>query len=272
MPDALPAFILPSRRYRLFFDETGNGDLKSAKDNPNERYLSVTGVIIRQDIHDGYVTRRLNRLKRDLFPGGQDVVLHRRDMMRREGAFKVLNNDQLRREFDARLAALISEVSAPVFTISIDKKAHLERYRVWQHSPYHYVLQCLAERFVLWLERTNSCGDMVGEARNETHDIQLRRAFRRFYRHGTDWVRPPLIQRRLTSGELRLQEKPANIAGLQLADVLAHPAHRAFKFMRLREVPPDDYGTFLARALERLSYDRHPTNETVEGYGRKWLP
>jgi methyl acetate hydrolase len=43
MADAQQPFIVPSKRYRLFFDKTGNGDLHAAKKDPNQRYLSLTG-------------------------------------------------------------------------------------------------------------------------------------------------------------------------------------------------------------------------------------
>ena len=82
------AFIHPSKRYRLFFDETGNGDLHAAKKDPHQRYLSVTGIVIRQDIHDRYTTRRLERLKADIFGHKhKTVVLHRREIMSRKAAF-----------------------------------------------------------------------------------------------------------------------------------------------------------------------------------------
>lgn len=269
---ALDRFIHPSKRYRLFFDETGNGDLNAAKKDPNQRYLSVTGIVIRQDIHDHYTTRRLTRLKGDIFGNThKSVVLHRREIMARKGVFAALNDDHLRAQFDARFAALLAEVPAPAFTISIDKQAHLEKYKVWQFSPYHYVMTCLLERFVLWLNSTGSIGDVMGEGRGPKHDAQLRRAFQRFYERGTK-VRPPVIQRCLTSKELRLELKAANIAGLQIADLLAHPAHRNYKFAKLGTTVPNDYGTFLADILDRHIYDRNSKTGQIEGYGRKWLP
>jgi Protein of unknown function (DUF3800) len=266
-------FIHSSKRYRLFFDETGNGDLHAAKKDPHQRYLSVTGIVIRQDIHDRYTTRRLDRLKADIFGHKhKSVVLHRREIMSRKGVFSALDDDHLRAEFDARFAALIAEVPAPAFTVSIDKQRHLERYKVWQFSPYHYVMTCLLERFVQWLERTGNVGDVMGEARNPTHDAQLRRAFRFFHKSGTSWVKAVVVQKHLLSKELRLEDKIANVAGLQLADGLAHPAHRSFKFKKLGQPIPNDYGAFLARLLERQIYDRSPSNGKIEGYGKKWLP
>ena len=52
--------------YRLYIDETGNADL-NASDDPNHRYLSLTGVIIHQDHIRNVVTPQLNALKQDVF-------------------------------------------------------------------------------------------------------------------------------------------------------------------------------------------------------------
>ncbi|WP_398286809.1 DUF3800 domain-containing protein [Sphingomonas daechungensis] len=95
-------------------------------------------------------------------------------------------------------------------------------------------MECLVERFVKWLTKNGHVGDVIGEARNPTHDKHLRRAYRRLYQRGNAFHTPEQIQSRLTTGELKLAPKDADIAGLQLADVLAHPAHRALKISQLR--------------------------------------
>jgi hypothetical protein len=264
------SFISPSSRYRLYFDETGNGDLHAYKKDPGQRFLSLTGIVIRQDHHDNYTTRRLDKLKRDIF-GTSDIILHRRDIKDRKGAFSVLDNPLVRAQFDARLAAIIAEVPTPAFTVTIDKQEHSQKYKVWHHSPYHYAMVCLLERFVLWLNRTDRIGDVMGEARNPTPDGKLRRAYRHFYDKGTT-VRVEVIQKRLTTRELKLAEKSENIAGLQLADGLAHPAHRTYKFEKTGTEIPNDYGALLASILVQRVYDRKPKTGEIEGYGRKWLP
>jgi len=261
-------FIDSSKRYRLFFDETGNGDLRAAEKDPNQRYLSLTALVIRQDLHDSDTTKQLNTLKADVF-GKENIVLHRREIMDAKGDFAVLRNADIRIKFNAQFAALVGRLSRPAFTVSIDKQEHLEKYKVWQFSPYHYALTCLLERFVLWLHYSGKVGDVMGEARGPKHDAQLRRAFRFFYKNGTT-VRKEVIQKRLISRELRLQPKQANIAALQIADLLAHPAHRAYKFEKLGVEQPDDYGTTLAKILHK-TYHRSWFGR-IEGYGRKWLP
>jgi hypothetical protein len=79
----------------------------------------------------------MDRLKSDIFAQSPEkpIIFHRREVMDRTGAFSVLNSEQMRKEFDARIAALIAEVPAPAFTVSTDKKAHLEKYKVWQFNP-----------------------------------------------------------------------------------------------------------------------------------------
>jgi len=261
--------IHPSRRYRLYFDETGNGDLHAAKKDPNQRYLSLTGFVIRQDLHDSRVTRQLKALKLSIF-GKEDVILHRREIIDAKGDFAVLNDPNVRARFDDQFADLVASLPAPAFTVSIDKEEHLNKYKVWQFSPYHYALTCLLERFVLWLHYSHKVGDVMGEARGPKHDAQLRRAFRFFYKKGTK-VRADVIQSSLISNELKLLPKKADVAALQIADLVAHPAHRAYKLEKLGEQHPSDYGTRLVKILLDGKYNRSWTG-ALEGYGRKWLP
>lgn len=263
-------FIHQSRRYRLYFDETGTGDLKAHKKDPNQRYLSLTGLVIRQDIHDTTFSTRLLALKRRIFET-TDVVLHRREIIDRVGIFAALKNEKLRAEFDTQFLEFVGHLSGPAFTVSIDKQEHLEKYKAWQFDPYHYVLTCLVERYVLWLNRMGFVGDVIGEARTEWHDRRLRQAYRHLYDHGSKFMRADIAKARLISRELRLQSKAADIAGLQAADLLAHPAHRTFKFMQQNIPIPDDYGASLIRELEKV-YDRNPVTKLIRGYGRKWLP
>lgn len=263
-------FIHPTRRYRLYFDETGTGDLRAHKKDQNQRYLSLTGLVFRQDVHDSTFTARLTALKRRVF-NNPEIILHRREIIDRKGDFALLEDPVIRADFDAQFLDLIGYLPGPAFTISIDKQAHLEKYKVWQFDPYHYVLTCLVERYGLWLNRHDFVGDVMGEARTEWHDGRLRRAFNYQYDNGSRFLRADVARKRLTSRDLKLKPKTANIAGLQVADLLAHPAHRTFKFMEQNLPMPNDYGAALVRALEGV-YDRNPWNGLIRGYGRKWLP
>lgn len=240
----------------------------AAKDH-NQRYLSLTGLVLRQDDHDGDKTDQLNALKKDVF-GHTNIVLHRREIIDAKGDYAVLSDKKIRAKFDAGFLSLIVRLSPPAFTVSIDKERHLEQYKVWQFNPYHYAMTCLLERYVLWLHYAGLIGDVIGEARGPKHDAQLRRAFNFFYKNGTA-VRTDVIRARLISRELRLVAKEKNIAGVQIADLLAHPAHRAYKFEKTGVNQPKDYGTEVATVLSERLYHRSLRGR-IEGYGRKWLP
>jgi hypothetical protein len=88
-------FIDPASRFRLHFDETGTGDLKAHQKDENQRYLSLTGLVFRQDTHDTRFTARVSAFKREIF-GTPDVFLHRRDIINRTGIFAVLDDQALR--------------------------------------------------------------------------------------------------------------------------------------------------------------------------------
>jgi hypothetical protein len=133
----------------------------------------------------------------------------------------------------------------------------------------------LLEWFVGLIDKNEFYGDVVGEARSRKYDAELRRAFRYFYRNGSRSVcKKETVQKRLTSQELRLRKKEENIAGLQIADLLAQPALRAHKQFKVGQTisVDEDASVAVAAILENSKYDRDPQNGQVEGWGRKWFP
>ena len=64
----------------------------------------------------------------------------------------------------------------------------------------------------------------MGESRGEAEHQRLKAAFETLYSHG-NWIqRAEFYQQHFTSKEIKLSPKSKNVAGLQLADLLAHPA------------------------------------------------
>jgi hypothetical protein len=224
--------------------------------------------------HDARLQPALDALKVAVFDiaEGGELILHRREIVRREGPFALLRDEGRRKSFDDGLLSLIEEQPFLVMTVVIDKKEHLERYKVWRFDPYHYCLQCLVERYVSWLERHDLTGDVVVEARFKKVDKKLKASFRSMWERGTGQMADTVAQRRLNSREIGLFRKHSNIAGLQLCDLIAHPSAREVR--RLREdVPPyDDFGAKVAEILTRKKYARHPQSRRIDGWGTKWLP
>jgi hypothetical protein len=79
------------------------------------------------------------------------------------------------------------------------------------------------------------------------------------------------FRQRLTSCELKLKKKGDNIAGLQLADLVAHASFRAVLARAQNQALPDTFGGRIARILEASKCDRSASGR-LDGWGRKMLP
>ncbi|HWW11581.1 MAG TPA: DUF3800 domain-containing protein [Brevundimonas sp.] len=262
----------PTQRYRLYIDETGIQSLKTAQ---TDRYLCLMGIIMRRDVHDGAVTDRLKQIKQDIFGHDEDtpIILHRRDIVRGEPPFdRLRKSEALAQEFQARWLALVREAKYLAMAAAIDKREHLERYRVWQHDPYHYCLECLLERYVKWLNRHGFVGDVLIEARGKGPDKKLKNAYRHFYRFGKGNLSPTVVQGRLSSGEPKFASKSDDVAALQIADSLAHPTLAYMRAKANGAASPTTYGQLLVDLLIQHKFARHPKTHVIEGWGMKLLP
>lgn len=239
----------------------------------NERYLSLTGIITRIELHISRFQPQVATLKRDIFgPNGDRVILHRREIMRREGPFAVFHDDELRARFDGQTLTLFRELPYLATTVAIDKKQHHDLYGEWLLDPYHYCMMAIVERYVLWMRRHRYHGDVAIEPRNRRPDRRLKEAFQGIYANGTENIPAKIVQQHLTSKEIKFIGKIDNCPAMQVVDLLAHPSTRAMKFERLNLSLPDDYGAKVVEILEKWKYARHPITKVRVGWGKKWLP
>jgi hypothetical protein len=254
---------------RIFIDEVGNHDLRSCE-RPTERYLALTGVIMEAGYEAGEFRTALNRLKQDIF-GTNDIVLHRRDILDAAPPFQALSDAGVRSRFNDALLALVREGRYKVCTVVIDKREHRDRYAVWRFHPYHYCLTVLLERYVQRLERIGETGDVVVEARGKKENIKLEKAYQYIYKNGTDYALAKVFQDRLTSRDIKLKPKDANIAGLQLADILANPSCRHMICERTKMPMTAQFSAKLVEVLTDSKYHRSEAG-AIAGWGEKWLP
>jgi hypothetical protein len=272
MSDAVnPAPVHNPARYRLYIDESGDHTYNLLGD-PSHRYLSLLGVWFRQA--DDYVAFAddLERFKRELFGPRPDkpVVLHRSDIINRKGPFGLLCRPELRRRFDEGLLEVIGRAQFRMACIILDKQIHYEKY-VNPFHPYHYCLATMLDRYSGWLNYKNAIGDVMAEARGREEDLQLRQAYKRVYESGTVMFDHEHHQRALTSREIKLQAKKANIAGLQLADLLAYPVKQhCLAAKGLIADPGDVFGRRIVQAVEG-KFNCHEYQGYVDGYGQVWL-
>lgn len=210
-------------KFRIYIDEVGNPDLESS-DDPNHRFLSLTGIILELEYVEKVVHTQMEDLKKEFFRHHPDepVIFHRKEMLRCAGPFDSLKDQKIRQRFDDKFLNLLEKWNYTVVSVCLDKKKHKEQYTTWRYDPYHYCLAILIERFVFFLQQYNSRGDVLAESRGGKEDMRLKKAFHRLWEQGTDYVAPETFQQFLTSRELKVKPKANNIAGLQIADIIAH--------------------------------------------------
>lgn len=254
---------------RVFIDEVGNHDLESSAD-PNHQYLGVTGVIMGLDYENGPFTAALNQIKQTIF-GTSEIVLHRREMIDADPPFQALRDVHVRKRFDEMILQLLSESTYRVFTVVIDKKEHLTKYAVWRFHPYHYCLTVLLERYVQVLDRVNRAGDVLAESRGKSENRQLEKAYQHIYENGTSFVPAQTFQQRLTSRQLKIKSKANNIAGLQLADLVANPSCRSLICEKTNVSMTAEFGQRVQDVLKKKKYLKR-YDGTIPGWGTKWLP
>jgi len=113
--------------------------------------------------------------------------------------------------------------------------------------------------------------DVLAESRGGSEDIQLKEAYKRVYNAGTRYREPDFFQDVLSSKEIKLKPKSKNIAGLQLADILAHPVKQSI-LQENKEIP-DPGNIFGKKICEviKTKYNRHLYQECIKGYGRIFI-
>lgn len=258
--------------YRLYIDETGNADLAASND-PNHRYLSLTGIVMDIDHVRQFATPGLNTIKHEILGHDPDStpVMHRKDILQKNYPWHLLRDPPTETRFNGLLLEYLTNTEYVVITAVIDKQEHLNRYSVWRHDPYHYCLEVLIERYALWLHYRHKIGDVMGEVRGGNFDRRLENCFSRFYARGTTYVRADVIQTHLTSKNLKMKRKQENVTGLQIADLLAHPSALHIRSQSVGDVMPSGFGAQIVHLLIDQKYNRSRTGK-IDGYGTKWLP
>lgn len=264
------------RRYRLYVDESGSHTYKELED-PRKRYLGLTGCAMQT----GYCTETFvpafEGFKKRHFPEyyahepDEPLIFHRTDIMQRRGAFWRLKDENRKDEFNAGFLELLLNHHFGVFTVVVDKHEHQKKGGATAKHPYHVCLTALLELYCGYLNTYNGEGDVMAESRGGAEDTQLKVAYRNVYDSGTWYQRESFFQAALTSQELKLKPKTSNIAGLQLADLLAHPSKVDVLIDGgISGCTDGPYGAQIRAAIGG-KYNRCPTKGIVAGFGKMLL-
>jgi hypothetical protein len=240
----------------MYVDEVGNADVRSS-DDPNHRFLSLTGVVIELWHVESVVHPEMEALKSAYFGSHPDdpVILHRKELLSGRGPFVSLRNVAVRAAFDRELLDLMRAWDYTVISVCLDKKEHRQKYAAGQNNPYHYCLAVLLECYVSFLNRRGVRGDVVAESRGGKEDRRLKESYVRWLEEGSGSTDAAQIAGALTSRQLKVKQKSNNLAGLQLADLVAHPSRNEILSENGHDVTVAPFATKVTAILQS-KYDR----------------
>ncbi|MBI5102383.1 MAG: DUF3800 domain-containing protein [Nitrospirae bacterium] len=240
----------------LFLDESGDHNLTVI--DPSYPLFVLGGVIVEQNYAEGPLEDSLRDFKYRLF-GRKDLILHTADITRNRNGFEQLKEKEFREHFYHELNLLLRNIRFQVVACVIRKDDHLSRYGVAALDPYMMSLDVLVERFCMEIGNVSGGGVIVAERRDSTLDRELDIAWLNLKVRGTKYIKAKDIENRVIG--LNLRSKAANIAGLQLADLVVTPIGRKVLGKAIKE----DY-----KVVEEKFRCSHTGR--VEGYGLVVLP
>lgn len=281
------------KTYRLYIDESGDPDygkriLKKLNikvggvvassidineypelNKSDKRYLGLTGCIIETDEYDRSFVPEVDAIKRKHFLSNQ-VILHRKEIINKEGSFWRLRDPQKEQEFNTDILTFLKDQNYTIITVVLDKLSHILHYGKFAYHPYHYCLDVILERYCGFLRFYNSKGDIITESRGGTEDRKLKEVYQKFYNNGNQFQKPEFYQTFLTTKEIKIKPKAANIAGVQIADLIAFPSKQRILIENSR-VPEPDRNIFGGKVCEAIKNKYNNNYGKTKGYGKVFL-
>jgi Protein of unknown function (DUF3800) len=209
-------------RMIAFFDECGDHSMEVIdRDFP---LFLLSAVIVERERYVNEIIPRLNSFKLGYWDH-EGVNIHSRDIRKSAGPFSMLQNPDRRRRFKNELSILMKELPYTLFVVGIHKEQHRNKYQEEAQNPYNLAVTLAFERIVHFMERSGETKlPVIAEARGKNEDRDLEAAFYRLMTGGTDYIAAERFRR--LSCPLHFADKRQNVAGVQLADLCAHPAAR----------------------------------------------
>ena len=159
----------------------------------------------------------VEKLKFNYF-GHDSVVLHENEIRKQKGAFAFLAQRAVRDEFMGQLTSIMDASNFILIACVVDK-ARLPKSEGASSNPYHIALGICLEAlrtFLVEKRQDQLKTHVVVECRGKKEDAELELEFRRICDGNNPGGRPLPF-------DIVFADKKTNLAGLQLADLVARP-------------------------------------------------
>ncbi len=152
--------------YRLYIDELGTA---SPKDTTSELYILSGCSINKKDCKDLKISADQIKFK---YWGRTNIVLHSREIGRKENDFSILKDPKILKEFTADLNTFLFHSKIKLFFIVVDKTN--ARTAGWDDTKVHKdTTAFLIRNFLLILLANDSKGEIIIEASSVSKDVHL---------------------------------------------------------------------------------------------------
>ena len=213
-----------TNRYHLYIDECGDHNLETF--NPTFPIFTLCGILVRDD-KVSLLEEQVLALKQT-FWGDRQIILHSRNIRKCQNGFEFLFDLDVKRRFYEAVNSLLSQKDVYVIvSCSILKEPYIRQFGKL-NDVYGQSLSFVLERAIFCVD--NCCNDGGGrilaivERRGKREDRNLQNYYGQLLEKGTYWVTAERMKSRMTG--LDFKWKREDIAGLQIADLIAYPLTR----------------------------------------------
>jgi Protein of unknown function (DUF3800) len=245
--------------YVVYVDESGDHSLTSVDADYPVFVLAL--CVFHKRHYSEKIIPAVEKLKFNYF-GHDSVVLHEHEIRKQKGAFAFLSQRKVREEFMGSLS-IIMEASNFVLIAGVVDKLRLSKNEGASSNPYHIALGLCLEALGGFLREKGQQHlktHVIFECRGRKEDAELELEFRRIgdSDDGSN-TRAQL--------EIVFADKRTNLAGLQLADLVARPI--GLSYLR----PKQSKQAFeLLRRKFYCAGGRSKLGEDYEGFGMQIYP
>jgi len=210
------------KKYCLFLDECGDQNL--ANFDPLFPVFSLCGILISESDYSE-MCNKVAEIKKKYW-GNKKIIFHSRDIRKCEKGFEILFDIDVKKSFYEDLNSLIKNICYTIVSCSILKEPYIRKYGRLG-DVYGLSLSFIIERTVFFLDSQNEKEIKLytfAEKRGKKEDAILLDYYNEVLDRGTYFVKPFRIKNYFKSFEFK--DKREDIAGLQIADIVAYPITR----------------------------------------------
>lgn len=201
--------------YVVYVDESGDHSLESV--DPDYPIFVLAFCVFHKRHYSEKIIPAVEKLKFNYF-GHDSVVLHEHEIRKQKGVFAFLSHHPTRIEFMDKLSSIMDASNFILIGCVVDK-ARLSRTEGTNSNPYHIALGVCMEslrNFLAEKGQDQLQTHVVVECRGKKEDAELELEFRRIC-DGEN------AGNRQLPFSVVFADKKTNLAGLQLADLVARP-------------------------------------------------